>query len=122
MTTRKIIKSTAIGATLLTSVLAAAIVNAASGPEWLGEQIALSDGSSYFAKAAAQGPEGRPAVAQGSERDSFLETQLAMSDGSPHAVEYGGSAGPEGKRAQSNPDHKAAFVQRQLRITDGSPE
>jgi hypothetical protein len=124
MTARKFMKATALGATLLTSALAAAIGNAASGADWLGEQIGLSDGSSYFAGEgiSQQGPEGRPAVAQGSERDSFLETQLAMSDGAPHAVEYGGSAGPEGKRAQSNPDYKAAFVQRQLRITDGSPE
>jgi hypothetical protein len=122
MTTRKIVKSTAIGATLLTSVLAAAIVNAASGPEWLGEQIALSDGSSYFAKAAAQGPEGRPAVARGSERDSFLETQLAMSDGSPYRAEHGAAQGPEGKRAQFSAEHGASFVEHQVRITDGSPE
>jgi len=123
MTARKIIKSTAISATLLTSVLAAAIGNAASGPEWLAEQRSLSDGSSYFAQEGArQGAEGRPAVAQASERDSFLEAQRAISDGSPYAAESGAGKGPEGKRADPSNGAQTAFVERQLRITDGAAD
>jgi hypothetical protein len=124
MTTRKIVKSTAIGATLLTSLLGAAIGYAATGPEWLAEQVALSDGSAYFVQegTGGQGPAGRPAVARGSERDAFLETQLAMTDGSPYRAEHGAAQGPEGKRAQFSAEHGASFVEHQVRITDGSPE
>jgi hypothetical protein len=122
MTIRKIVKSTAIGAMLLTSALAAAIGNAASGADWLGEQIGLSDGSAYFAKEGAQGPEGRAAVARGNERDSFLEAQLAISDGSPYLAQSGSGKGPEGRRAQSSTNPNPAFVERQRKITDGSPE
>jgi hypothetical protein len=122
MTTRKIVKSTAIGATLLTSLLAAAIANAASGSEWLAEQIALSDGSSYFAKAGAQGPEGRAAVTQGSERDAFLEAQRAISDGSPYAVEYGSGAGAEGRPARSSSGQHDDSFERQRKVSDGSTE
>src|SRR5688500_16184689 len=99
MTTPKIIKSTALGATLLTSLLAATIANAGSGSEWLAEQIALSDGSSYFAKAGTQGPKGRAAVTQGIEGDAFLEAQRTISEGSPYAVEYGSGSGAEGRPA-----------------------
>jgi len=124
MTARKIIKSTAISATLLTSVLAAAIGNAASGPEWLAEQRSLSDGSSYFTHAGTgrQGPEGRPAVAQGTEHDSFLASQLAISDGSPYAAEYGSGAGAEGRPAQSSSGQHDASFERQRKVSDGSTE
>ena len=109
----------AIGAAFITSMFAIS-----ANADWLSEQRAISDGTSMGGPAVsgqeARGPEGKPAVARESKRDTFLEQQLSLTDGAPYgAPESAGPKGPEGKPAKPMGGGTDPFFEHQRAITDG---
>lgn len=109
----------AIGAALLSSMFAVS-----ANADWVSEQLAISDGTSMGGPAVsgqeARGPEGKPAVARESKRDTFLEQQLSLTDGAPlGAPEGAGPKGPEGRQAKPMGGGTDPFFEHQRGITDG---
>lgn len=119
----------AIGAGLLSALLAAAPAQAADDSAWLQEQLSISDGSpavenrgAQAVPAGARSPVANPTY-RPDARSEWFQEQLAISDGSPGSSRgqgersYAGAPGPsDGVKF----DKQFAFVSHGLQTTDGS--